>query len=212
MYHLHSKWKCPWCHVSDFNIGDFTIPCWPFRNHQQWKEIAEELKRMSSTTAKSRASHNGGVAGAPIFDFDLYHIIPCMLHLTMAVVKKLLRLTARETGQQIVALRGYANSILVHNQKLQKKWEGVFTSLGIRLYSDAKQTLEYRIKKSRLNHPQCLQILSNHGLFLSLLPRNRNEQHNHRISQIKQVRNFRRVLPAYHYPCRYGRSSKILLH
>lgn len=98
VYHPKAWWKCLWCHVCEKDIGDFSIPCWPFRNRQRWKEIIEEIKQLSEATAKANGRRNGGVIGEPVFDFDLEHIIPCMLHCIMAVIKKLLRLTANEAG------------------------------------------------------------------------------------------------------------------
>lgn len=88
--------------MCDDNIGDFNIPEWLFRNKRNWQDIIDDLKRkdVALSTRKGYASQNGGVIDALIFDFDLEHIIPCMLHCVMAIVKKLLRLTVREAGKQ----------------------------------------------------------------------------------------------------------------
>jgi len=93
VYHPSTTWKCPWCHVCDLDIADFSIPCWPFRNHKNWEEIIEDVKKRSESGAARAATDNGGVKGPRIFGFDLFHIIPCMLHCIMAIVRKMLRLT-----------------------------------------------------------------------------------------------------------------------
>jgi hypothetical protein len=50
-------------------------------------------------------------------------------------------------------------------------WEKVFEQLKIKLVpAKAGVTLEQRIKKSRLKHPECLRILSNFNLFLDVIP------------------------------------------
>jgi len=59
---------------------------------------------MAESTAKAEASHNGGICAAPIFDFDLEHIIPCMLHMLMAVVRK----HPTEMGRDLQKLRDKA--------------------------------------------------------------------------------------------------------
>jgi len=58
--------------------------------------------------------------GEPVFDFDLMHIIPCMLHCDMAIIKKMLRKTAEETDD---------------SPQLKQHWEKIFEELGIRLAS-----------------------------------------------------------------------------
>lgn len=156
-YHPSSNWKCPWCKVSDFEIADFTVEHWPFRNKAQWRYLVKRLRGKSLSTRKANAASNFGIQAEPVLDLPLTNIIPCMLHTVMALVKKLVQLVARD----------------VRAASLKEAWVRVFTSLGITLAAPKKkaETFEERVKRSRLKYPECLRVLTHFDRFLNEFPK-----------------------------------------
>lgn len=157
-----SHWKCAWCLISKLDLFNFDIETWPLRDLQEMqKRGAEADSKRSESTRNSFARVNYGIRGSPLFKITLDHIVPCMLHCFMAVMRKLLELLIEEAH---------------HRPELQAALEDVFDSLHLRLPpKKAKggkiRSLLLRVQKARFGRPDFLRILNARQRFLDCISR-----------------------------------------
>lgn len=154
-----SKWKCCWCKVHESQLSDFTILSWPFRDEESMRELGRQAEAKKSEYSRSQfARDHYGIRGVPLFNIKFDHIVPCMLHCFMAIMRKLLELLIEEAA---------------HRPKLQQAFEDVFLMLNMKLPKPEKKgktrTLIERVKGARFGRPDFLRILEHRQDFLNCL-------------------------------------------
>jgi len=155
-----AKWKCCWCLVHESTLSDFSVEYWPFRDAATMRRLGEEAETKKSENSRANfARTNYGIRNLPLFTILLDHIVPCMLHCFMAIMRKLLELLVEE---------------VYHRPELQAKFEAAFTEVKLKLPKQEKKgkgvrTLVERVKKARFGRPDFLRILENRQLFLDCL-------------------------------------------
>lgn len=161
----NSKWKCIWCLVNETELFNFTIESWLLRDLTVMRELGKLAEVKQSEGAKSTfAREHYGVRNQPLFKVALDHIVPCMLHCFMGIMRKLLELLVEE---------------VFHRRRLQQRFEEIFTSLHLKLPKQEKKkarTLVERVKKARFGRPDFLRILENRKLFLDCLAEEANTE------------------------------------
>ncbi|KAL6055835.1 Cyclic nucleotide-gated cation channel beta-1 [Balamuthia mandrillaris] len=120
-----------------------------------WRKIS--CKKRKKSTRLSQASQHNGQVSAPILLFDPKQVIPCLLHLVMAICCKLLNKTIELVW---IDRKGWLADLLT--QRLEK--------MGIHLVSDQKKgctTFAQRVKKSHFNRREFLIVLEHAEEWLS---------------------------------------------
>ncbi len=170
-------WKCPWCKVCKHDVFDFKIKKWPFRDATEIQQLEEKIPE--KPTAKKRFQKEYfGINNKRLFQFSANHIIPCSLHLGMAVTRKLLDLLAQEAAWF---------------PSLSKEWEQILEDrCKLKLPPATSGGNRYsfldRIRKARFTHPDYLKILKSRSYLLDALL-----QHVQGPEQQERVRNIRIV-------------------
>jgi hypothetical protein len=82
VYRSNCLFRCLWCKVPRDKFSDFTIEDWPLRS------LADQIKIGKTAMEKGEAIE--GTIGPPILEIDWDHMIPCILHLQMAIGSKLI--------------------------------------------------------------------------------------------------------------------------
>jgi hypothetical protein len=129
---------------------------------------------MTSTSAQDSYTHkNQGILGKRLLQLLMANIIPCSMHCTMVITKKLFTLLALET-------RG--------NKEIEEEWEGLLSDeCDIELPEGGKgETFIERWKRAQISRPQALRVLENHSFFIRSLLLRRPERHV-RLGQISSI-------------------------
>mmetsp|Transcript_9911 Transcript_9911/g.16963 ORF Transcript_9911/g.16963 Transcript_9911/m.16963 type:complete len:768 (-) Transcript_9911:639-2942(-) len=96
VYNHQCKYRCPYCNVSNDDIGDFTVESYDFRNLQDMTKLAREKfyqknsgTKLASCTRKSK-SDLFGLCDVPLLkEMDIEDLNPCLVHALMSQCKLL---------------------------------------------------------------------------------------------------------------------------
>lgn len=91
VWHHKSTYRCCWCEVHTDQLADWSVPSYQLRSID--KMLAFKVSTAEATRKKAAKNHTGQY-DKPIFQIPLDCIIPCVLHLSMSMVKLLLRTLA----------------------------------------------------------------------------------------------------------------------
>lgn len=165
VYRPNSKYKCFWCYVTKTDMCDFDKECWKMRtleelikNGDKVDACASKAKNEEAARKKFAGAEGKGQMYPPLFRIEPTHVIPCLLHLLMAIIKHLLTklISEAECG----------------NTDVEKLFEQVFEALNLKLPKPKKdESFSDRASAARFGRPELLSILQNYKLFTSCLER-----------------------------------------
>lgn len=133
-------------------LSDFTIEEWPFRNIREMQQLGQRADKLKDPTSFAR--RHAGIIRSPLFDFDIEMTVPCLLHLLMALGRKMLKMIVSEADG---------------NRALEETLERILEeSIGIKL-KEGERTFLLRVKKSRLSRPDLIKVMKQHSLLIDAL-------------------------------------------
>jgi hypothetical protein len=175
VYHPSSTFKCCWCEVPSNKIGDFTIEEWPMRDLKKMKErmSQNDVRSMGEHQRARFASTNFGMKYFPVIEFLLPHIVPCFLHIVMAITRVLLEKTVEQEAS---------------NPRFDQEMRTAFKNMNVKLVpvetkSGKVRTVLEQIKKSRFQYPHYLTIIENQDKILAAL-RKESKLRNSRLNLV----------------------------
>src|SRR5690606_31942451 len=113
--------KCVWCKTDKTNIGDFKIPNWKMRDLDEMMKIGERAARANDK--KTFSKRHSGIVNRPIFCIPISHIVPCGLHLLMAIIRRLLALLVQEAENNLDLAKQVCVLIEEHVKLVPEKTE-----------------------------------------------------------------------------------------
>lgn len=152
-----SKYSCCWCDIPRSDISNI-LPegkTYPFRNISHMKDIWD--KKLKGKAASTRSSQNTKYAGQqnePLFLIPLSSIIPCILHLTMSIVK---------------SLKNTLINIILNSDLALKQLQEQMKILKIKVNSNSKYTLEQQLRKTKFTRPTSIKFIKNYKEILKCL-------------------------------------------
>lgn len=150
VWKTNCTYRCCWCNVSKLQISDWDITSWEFRDIEKMLQFS--VKNLPSTR-KAQAKKNCGQWEIPLFDLPLSVVVPCVLHLSMSMVKMMLRLLVSHIAQHAAAVA---------------KFIQVLTSdLKLKLLESQTLSFSDRVQKSKWNRPELLKILESYEKLLT---------------------------------------------
>jgi hypothetical protein len=148
-----AKYCCFWCRLTRDRRGALDLS----RNEVKLKTAHwiqgtwETIEHLALSTRETKASENEGMKEKPLINIPPEQVVPCMLHLVMGVVRRLLAKTA---------------NLINDNPILTELMVERFALLHLHLNPNKKLDFKQRVKKSRFTRTEYLRILENHPVIL----------------------------------------------
>ena len=79
-----------WCEIDALQLADFTISKWAFHNIEEMRKKEATLKTKNENACKSYVITHHSITSELVLFFMLKQVVPCFLHITMALTKTLL--------------------------------------------------------------------------------------------------------------------------
>lgn len=161
-YKHNASYRCPWCSITRDKLHEFTEISalkdqLAFRSFDDCNKIWNllERKHWAKSTRKNKAVQNKGYINKPVLKFQMNHVVPCLMHAIMAILRKFIYLL---------------ETLMSQTPDLQSIFVEKFEAIGVHLKkAEVGETFKVRVKRSRFNRAEYLKILEGHNILFEEL-------------------------------------------